>query len=222
MRRRWKRRSSRMITDWTIGTKMLRAVSLWVICFATGLFGSVLLVSHLENAGSFRTPLDPGSPGDSASYAGELVLVFVGTPECPASRDRAIRNLLPRVHERLQATADRHHLRLRTVGVAPTQHAREGATYLDSILDFQQLVVGGGELNTGLMQYVTQHLRGMAATPQFVVVLVTSGSPGAEARSAEVLARKLGVPMLATWLEAGAPLALGAQLKDRNLPPSTE
>jgi hypothetical protein len=82
--------------------------------------------------------------------------------------------------------------------------------HLDKIGSFDEVSAGQGVLNLAAAHFISRDHRGMAATPQLIVVerTVRAEAGGVDPTSVreQVLVRKVGVAEISNWLAANAPL----------------
>lgn len=169
---------------------------------------------------SGRLLLDPPSAGESrpvpstASVARsdtELVVVYIGSSRCAASRRAEVIEAVRVAVRVLRRTADSAGVRFRAVGVAKEIRARAGIDHLASVGAFDEVAAGGSWHNLTAHRYVWGEIPGVAATPQVIVTLRKLVSPskqdpgvGYAISSERLLARHVGVLEIADWVGRGA------------------
>jgi hypothetical protein len=131
----------------------------------------------------------------------ELVMVFIGSPDCAWSNDRGLPKLLTDVVESLSKEAQARGAVVRTIGVSANGNANAGTRFLNSLFPFDEVIAGGRHKNLGIAHYVSGHLAGPAATPQFVITFHPGGADGSREH---VLLRRVGLPPMTEWLKGGA------------------
>jgi hypothetical protein len=144
----------------------------------------------------------------------QLVLVYIGRESCVWCRRPELKKAVDSLRILLRATATREHVALYQQGIGLDSASADGAGHLTAIGGFDELSVGGGWLNTAVTRFVRGDLAGPPATPQLIVYVRTVRHPGPvngalpTVDDERLLARKVGLPEILAWVEAGGALAL--------------
>ena len=105
-----------------------------------------------------------------APEGAQLVMVFLGSSTCGASQypglDRAVQDL----RRTLSVSAARQQRRFVSVGVALDQDPRQGMGFLKRFGPFDEVLSGGGWLNTGALVFIVREFPAPRALPQLVVI----------------------------------------------------
>lgn len=116
--------------------------------------------------------IDSGSFSPSASSTGgeELVLVYLGAWSCPWSNVDGLRDAVRSIRDDWHRVAQDSGKGFATVGIAPDVSVDEGVEHLAKYGSFDEVIVGRGWLNVGMMKYVYGDIPGPAATPQVLII----------------------------------------------------
>jgi hypothetical protein len=183
-----------------------------VFTVVLALFGFGFLLGRVLGYGergvsTYQVTPDQGHPH-------ELVAVFVLSSNCFASRDEEMPRLVEEVKQSLKeaSTLNAHEFRAVAVGVDPTPEA--SWSLIQTMGRFDEVILGGGWLNHGMLSYVWEGHAGPPDVPQIVLVRrglrrMSDGLYGVT--DAEVLGRFVGFGEIRRWVYAGAPVrrALG-------------
>jgi hypothetical protein len=157
-----------------------------------------------------RSPV--GTTAGLSTTDTQLVAVFLGSPDCSFSRSDTARALVANAMVHLRSQATERGWRFLRVGVAIARSPVEGARYLRSAGDFDEIATGNGWENLGAIRYFWNDLPGMPSTPQIVVTRrVIERSVGSmvssrTVREEQLLARKAGLAELEPFVARRAPL----------------
>lgn len=141
----------------------------------------------------------------------ELVVVFIGRSTCGASRVTGLAERMRSLRDTAERRAREQGRRAVFVGVATDPVLADGLAFLEAFGRFDEVIVGRGWLNHGLLRYVREDHPGPASIPQVVVYTrtVTPAGTRMELGPETLLLRKVGVPAIRAWAEAGFPLSGG-------------
>jgi len=159
-----------------------------------------------------RTSLDPAqlSRAPVGPWGGtELVVFFIGSPTCGASKDVAVGRLLPGLRDRLrQQVTDSAVRRLTYVGVALGTSIELGLDFLRAAGPFDEVSAGGGWVNQVAVEYLHRGQPGEVAIPQIVAVTRKLGIAlhGHVVGTDSLLFRVVGATAIGDWLRGGAKL----------------
>lgn len=143
----------------------------------------------------------------------ELALVFIGSPTCVWSN----RDFLPAAVEKAKLVLDEQARStgrsFTTVASVKSSGVDVGLAYLRKFGKFDEIVLGRGWYNLGILRYVFEDFSANAATPQLVVVeRRVVGWPSRSYADEKVLVRKIGAGPIHDWVEAGLPLPQNTQV----------
>jgi hypothetical protein len=100
----------------------------------------------------------------------ELLAIFVASSGCGASRYPGLHEALTALREKLRLDARRADRRFVSVGVAIDQDPTSGENFLKGFGPFDEILSGGGWLNTGSIVFLIRDVPGPMAIPQLVVI----------------------------------------------------
>lgn len=136
----------------------------------------------------------------------ELLFVVIGSSGCRWSNKPELVNLIRRARAAVRSEAKSRDAGFATLGVAQDNVPRLGIEHLERFGPFDEISVGRGWRNSGLLKYVYEEFPGPAATPQVLVVardLIGEGGQW-EIANERILVRLTGVAEIAAWLQGGA------------------
>jgi hypothetical protein len=100
----------------------------------------------------------------------EAVLVYLGSSTCQFSNADDLPSLWARAQELVAASTSGGERRLTTVGIAKDRVVGDGLRHLEKIGSFDEVSVGRGWANMGVIKYVHSDHRGPAVTPQMLLL----------------------------------------------------
>lgn len=136
----------------------------------------------------------------------ELLFIVIGSSGCRWSNKPELARLVRRARDVVRSEAMSRDAGFATLGVAQDNVPQLGIEHLEKFGRFDELSVGRGWRNSGLLKYVYEEFPGPAATPQVLVVardLIGEGGQW-EVANERVLVRLTGVAEIAAWLQGGA------------------
>jgi hypothetical protein len=136
----------------------------------------------------------------------ELVLVFLGSTGCSASRATGFDTTWTKIQTLIrQGTQSSKWNRISTVGVAIDWLPSEGLDYLRSIGRFDEVIAGRNWLGSGVDRYV-RGTGAVPATPQILVLerTVQVGDGAYLFTDEKVLLTKAGLREINEWVSSGA------------------
>lgn len=140
----------------------------------------------------------------------ELVLILVGSPTCPAASDPHFPERFERIVAGLRERAEEEDVGLVTIGIGTGASPERSIEFLNSVGQFDEMMVGRGWLNSGALRYLWRDLPGKPSIPQVIVTRrrLDMGPFGASvvAGAETLLARKVGLPEIYRWDELGTPV----------------
>jgi hypothetical protein len=148
----------------------------------------------------------PEQPEQVQSGAGpELLVVFVTSSGCGASQYAGLTSALPLIRERLRLKAGRAGRRFVSIGVAVDQDPSIGIEFLKKFGPFDEVISGGGWLNTGSVMFMIRDFPSREALPQLVLlerdVSVTKAS-GISQVNERLVDRKIGNIDIVTYSQS--------------------
>jgi hypothetical protein len=131
----------------------------------------------------------------------QTLIVLIGSAACRFSRDASTRRAFDAI---VQAEVTKSPLGRRgvlTVGIAVDDEVADGLMTLREVSDFDELIVGGGFLNTGATRYLTRDFAGRIAVPQILILSRSLHREGAAILPGpDSLHRRLvGIDELTSW-----------------------
>lgn len=179
--------------------------------FAVGsLGGSVLLGRWLSTQGSAGPAQRPVA---AVEVGAQVVFVYVGSSRCGPSNSPELPSAIHSAMDAVRSEAKRRGLGFASIGVAKEASANAGIAHLAKMAAFDEVAAGQSELNQASQHFLSRDHRGLEATPQIILVHRTVKElpfGGIDTATVEevVLSRKLGVPEIRSWAEAGAVIPL--------------
>ncbi len=136
----------------------------------------------------------------------EIVVVLIGSQSCGASKVPAFLEAMDTLRVLLQVRSGREGFRFSITGVALDWSPAVGLAFLESLGDFDEIIVGRNWLNTGALRYVWKDIPGPASLPQVLVLErdVEVGPAGVTLRTERPMARVVGTDRIIEWVRAGA------------------
>jgi hypothetical protein len=137
----------------------------------------------------------------------EIVVVLIGSQSCGASKVPAFLEAMDTLRVLLQVRSGREGFRFSLTGVALDWSPAVGLGFLESLGDFDEMIVGRNWLNTGALRYVWKDIPGPASVPQILVLErdVEVGPAGVTLRTERPMARVVGTDRIIEWVRDGAP-----------------
>ncbi len=134
----------------------------------------------------------------------ELVLVFIASSTCRGVRNPGLRTAVRRILKDYRALNRERGARFIAIGVATDWDIRKGMRLLEHFGRFDEVLLGRGWLNSGVVKYVWGDLPGGAGIPQIVLVRrqIRVTDAGLRVMSEEVLFRKIGGQNIVNWARA--------------------
>ena len=136
----------------------------------------------------------PARAADAEVRTGdERLLVYVGSSTCDFSNVEEIPRLVNAIRERVRASAESR--RFVMVGIAKDQNVTAGLKHLAKVASFDEVMTGRSWANIGVLKYVYSDLRGVAATPEVVVVdrRLINDQTGTRVENETVIVRAAGL-----------------------------
>lgn len=158
------------------------------------------------------TPAD-GKPLLAPNTGKQLLFVYVGSSVCGPSGSADLPRMVRALQGLIKANAKEHGFDLVAIGIAAEQDPIAGLRHLMSVARFDEIAAGQSQLNQALAHFVHVDHRGLAATPQVIILerlLVEDafGTVDPSTIKERVLLRKVGLAELQNWLSLRAPLPL--------------
>lgn len=136
----------------------------------------------------------------------ELLFMVIGSSGCRWSNAPELVELVRRAREAVRDEAESRGAGFATQGIAQDNITQLGIEHLEKFGPFDELSVGRGWRNSGLLKYVYGAFPGPAATPQVLVVSrdLVGGGGQWEIANETVLLRLTGLAEIRSWLQGGA------------------
>jgi hypothetical protein len=99
----------------------------------------------------------------------QLTMIVLGSSGCGASRGTELLTTLLRIRDTLRAAATRRGIPFAAIGIALDHDPKIGLRWIDEVGGFDEVLVGMGWLNTGVIEYVWRIPGGAGSTPQVIV-----------------------------------------------------
>jgi len=150
-------------------------------------------------------------PAEGVRPGPELAFVFVGSPTCTWSNVELLPELVETAKLVLRGRADSLGWSFAAIAVVKSTSTEGGSRYLDRFGRFDEITLGRGWTNIGLLKYVHGTFPGRAATPQVLVLRrnVEFGPPRG-ITDEQVLIRRIGFKPIEDWVKLGVPLPLSS------------
>jgi hypothetical protein len=179
---------------------------------SVGHFARRLPVPVIDIRFGSEIPLNVAETWGIPSSGPEVVMAFVGSPNCGFSTDPEVAQLIREAAACLRERATSLEASLVSVGVSPVWIPGEGWRYLERIMNFDEVVIGRNWLNSEIVDLAWAHSNARVATPQIIVykqrvVLSSESETGRTSISREApTVRVTGKDEIGPWVEAGCPL----------------
>lgn len=155
-------------------------------------------------AGSVSRELDRRIRGQRLASSNELVMVFIGSAHCAASRDPSLPGVIRSAGESLAKIARKEGIPLVVIGAALDWSPFDGLAYLQSVGAFDEVISGRNWANSAALEYLWVDHPGPPSLPQVVLLrreLLVDAS-GISVSDERLIARKIGLPEITTWQRA--------------------
>jgi len=135
----------------------------------------------------------------------EMVVLFVGASDCPASLSPLLPDIMDNLRDSLTAKAESLGSRVAFLGAALDHDLDAGLEYLETLGPFDEVTVGRRWLNSLSVQYLIRDMPAGAKIPQVQVFYreIHVDGPWMEIGEDVVLARKIGVDEIMHWGSQG-------------------
>ncbi len=144
----------------------------------------------------------------------QILFVYVGSSRCGPSNAPGVAENVAAGLDSVGQWARGKGLGFVSIGVAREWSASEGLSHLAKVGGFDEIAAGQSGLNQAAAHFISRDLRGIAATPQVIVVSRTlrsvRGSVDFTSFDERVLLRKVGTQEIRSWVAAGAPVPFDA------------
>lgn len=133
----------------------------------------------------------------------QLLVILVGTSECRFTADASTALAYQQIASAEESRAVVGVEIVRRVGIALDTDPRVGLTTLSAAGSFDEMIVGGGLLNTGATHFLHRDLAGHVAVPQVLLVSrLVDRNGGSYVIGADSLHRRLvGVAAITSWAQ---------------------
>jgi len=167
---------------------------------------SALLVRHARTA----TPHKANRGHYNLSYAPgrQVLFVFIGSEDCTFSLTPGFAESVRRAERLVEKQVRAQSSAFSSLGISAGPSVEKGIEYLNRFGSFNEVAIGHGQLNSGMMKYIWEELPGEASFPQIVVVErnLVDLNPGFSFDQERVLVRVVGVPAVEKWIAVNAPI----------------
>ena len=146
----------------------------------------------------------------------ELVAIYVGATSCGPCLLPEVKRAVRAMKPLLAAQAKQRGAALSVIGAAQDWDVKQGATFLEPLGAFDQVVIGGNWTNIAVEQFILRDSLAEMVMPQ-VVLIERTVRLGKRVTVSEprVLRRILGSADIPAWVAAGAPIAVVEGRKPR-------
>ena len=146
----------------------------------------------------------------------ELVVVYFGATSCVPCHLPQVKNAVRAMKPLLAAQAKQRGMALTVIGSAQDWDVKQGATFLEPLGAFDQVVIGGNWTNVAVEQFMLRDSLTEMMMPQ-VVLLERTVRLGERITVSEprVLRRITGGDGIPAWVKAGAPITVVGDGKPR-------
>ena len=181
-----------------------------IVAVVCGLgMGAAGLFPHLDFGVRWRVPLlteEEFVPVATRDPGEELVFVVVGSSACRWSNSDQFEKVVREGRTAIQRVADQRGVGFAVMGISQDARPEQGIEYLRRFGRFDEISVGRGWRNAGILKYIYGDFPGIAATPQVLVLGRTLVREGGQwtLENERVLIRKIGVTEIDRWIEGGA------------------
>lgn len=141
-----------------IDVKTSSYILLFILTFIGAMIGFSLLDSENEVSISLINYNDS-----------ELVLIYLADSRCPFCQNEEIINQIRGIDAELNEISKKMGFGYKKIGISIDWNVNEGLSYLRNIIEFDELIVGGGWSNMGVLRYVYDDFQTQAATPQLII-----------------------------------------------------
>lgn len=193
---------------------LILAVAILVVGgFAFGLQIRRLPLPIVDIRFASEVPHNVEHSGRNLASGEEVVMVFVGSATCGFCTSPRMAPLVREAAASLRERATSEDAALVLVGVAMDWVPGQGWRFLQSILNFDEVVIGRRWLNSEVVELVWDFPTAEAATPQIIVYRQTVVPPSEFVRASisreEPAIRVAGLKRIQSWVDAGCPLDYG-------------
>lgn len=112
----------------------------------------------------------PPSPSKVPTDSIQEVAIFMGASWCKAAASPQLKDSLPRIITQLRAEARSRNHSFSSIGVSLDSPAQKGVNWLNTYDRFDELIVGGGWANYGVLGLIWSDSVSSAELPQLIVL----------------------------------------------------
>jgi len=177
-------------------------------------FSPLLVLSFLFVSTSAAAQAPDYQPSQRLTDGPELVAVYIGATSCGPCQSPEVKGAVRAMKSLLAAQAKQRGMALTVIGVAEDWDVKRGATFLEPLGAFDQVVIGGNWTNLAVEQFILRDSLAELAMPQIVVVerQVQLGER-VTVSGAHVIRRVVGGKAIPAWVAAGAPITVPEDAK---------
>lgn len=149
--------------------------------------------------------------GPGVQEGQELIALVVGDSRCGASRDPAFASAIKSMAQVLEDSATARGATFISIGAALDSDIESGRSFLSSIGEFDEEIVGRSWLNSAAISYLWRENPGPATIPQVILIErdVTLEGATISISPDRVLSRRVGTTSIIEWVGDGVPLSPG-------------
>ncbi len=182
-------------------------VLLILVCIVAS--AAVILTLRRHMAGS--QTVSEGA-AEAPQFGDEIQIVLIVSRTCRSCQSLVEDAVIGEMVRAVQLKAEDRDLKTRLVGIAVDQSWEGSIDFLRSIADFDEVLAGGGWLNTGVVLFGHRDIPGPISVPQIVVIRrnVSRLDDHTIVAPDQLLLRKVGLNELWAWQARGFPIPLGS------------
>ena len=171
------------------------------------LIGGVLALSSVAFARSAGAQAAEYVPSQRLAAGRELVAVYIGSTDCAPCLLPQVKSAVRAMKPLLAAQAKQRRMAFTAIGAADDWDLKRGATFLEPLGAFDQVVIGGNWTNLAIEQFVLRDSLAEMVIPQVVLMerMVQLGTRITVSQP-RVLRRITGGADIPAWVAAGAPI----------------
>jgi hypothetical protein len=155
-------------------------------------------------------------PSQRLQEGRELVAIYIGSTDCGPCQFPAVKSAIRAMKPLLAAQARQRGMTFSAIGAAQDWDLTRGASFLEPLGAFDQVVIGGNWTNVAVEQFILRDSLAELVMPQVVVIeRMVQLSKRVTVTEPRVVKRVTGSADIPAWVAAGAPLAVLDDKKPR-------
>jgi hypothetical protein len=119
----------------------------------------------------------------------EILVIYIGSSECSFCNSEENKKHYRLIKSKIKNKTD---IKLKTVGISLDKSIEDGYNFLTSLDDFDEVIIGEKQINTGYLKYVLENYKGVEIIPQVLIVLKTLNDENNRIEKEELLYRVVG------------------------------